>query len=111
MAPKSTKTKSVSKTSPVKKKKTTSKMPDPVDLTVDQMIQALEETRNYITTSETDMQIKEIHEEITNKGQYKVKRIWEKKNLEAIKEIIIVDEDEINKMLNEEDDGDKSGQD
>jgi hypothetical protein len=104
MAPKSTKTKSVSKTSPAKKKTTTTRQLDPVDLTVDQMIQVLDETKNYITISETDMQVKEIHEELNNKGQYKIKRVWEKKNLEAIKEVIVVDEDEINKMLKEGED-------
>lgn len=109
MAPGTTKKKAVTKTSGVKKKnpaKTTQQ--EPVSLTVDQMMQILDETLNAIKDHDPDMQVTEIVEELDNRGRYKIKRKLEKKNLEAIKDVVFVDEDEIEKMLLEaEDEPDK----
>ncbi len=100
MAPGTAKNKAVGKTSRAKKKtpaKTTQQ--EPVSLTVDQMMQIMDETLTVIKDHDPDMQVTEIVEELDNKGRYKIKRKLEKKNLEAIKDIVFVDEDEIEKML------------
>lgn len=100
MAPGITKKKAVTKTSGVKKKnpaKTTQQ--EPASLTVDQMMQILDETLNAIKDHDPDMQVTEIVEELDRLGRYKIKRKLEKKNLEAIKDVVFVDEDEIEQML------------
>lgn len=105
MAPGTTKKKAVTKTSGIKKKAPAkTKQDEPVSLTVDQMLTIMDETLTIIKDHDPDMQVVSIVEELTNRGQYKIKRTMEKKNLEAIKDIVIVDEDEILKMLKEAED-------
>lgn len=102
MAPGTTKKKAIAKTPA--KKKTTPKKPDQdqiQSLTVDQMMQILDETLNAIKTHDSDMQVTEIVEELDHKGRYRIKRKLEKKNLEAIKDVVVVDIDEIEEMLKE----------
>lgn len=100
MAPGTTKKKAVTKTSGIKKKAPAkTKQDEPVSLTVDQMMQILDETLDAIKDHDPDMQVTEVVEELDRFGRYKIKRKLEKKNLEAIKDVVFVDEDEIEQML------------